>query len=44
MNNKILEYNLLRNNNKYVYLSDDLINKRGKNTIYEKTDWKKTTV
>lgn len=38
MNNKILEYNLLRNNNKYVDLSDDLINKRGKNTIYEKTD------
>lgn len=30
MNNKILEYNLLRNNNKYVYLSDDLINIRGK--------------
>lgn len=32
MNNKILDMYI------YVYLSDDLINKRGNNTIYEKTD------
>lgn len=44
MNNKILEYNLLRNNNKYVYLFDDLINIWGKNIIYEKIDWRKIIV
>lgn len=40
MNNNTLVYNLLRKNNEYVYLSDDLIDIR-KNTKYEKTDWKK---